>query len=70
MNCVERVMKASAALEDIYLYEKPACEHCKHTAWKRIFLRRNCQRATPANILDMGISLRVRVHLPGLHYFG
>ena len=70
MNYVKSVMEASVPLEDIYLYEKPACEFCKHTAWKRIFLQRNSQPATLANILDMGISLRVRVHLPGLHYFG
>lgn len=70
VNCIESVMKSTAALEDIYLYERPKCEYCKYTAWERKFLRRNSQPATPVNILDMGISLRVRVHLPGLHYFG
>ena len=34
VNCVESVMKAPAALEDVYMYEKPVCEYCKHTARK------------------------------------
>ncbi|XP_048537025.1 uncharacterized protein LOC125515575 isoform X1 [Triticum urartu] len=45
VNCIKSVMKTSAALEDVYMYEKPMCEYCKHTAWKRIFLRRNSQPA-------------------------
>uniref|UniRef100_A0A8R7V0G1 Uncharacterized protein n=1 Tax=Triticum urartu TaxID=4572 RepID=A0A8R7V0G1_TRIUA len=34
VNCIKSVMKTSAALEDVYMYEKPMCEYCKHTAWK------------------------------------
>ncbi|XBI50514.1 hypothetical protein VPH35_113903 [Triticum aestivum] len=63
VDYIAGVIEAAVGLEDIYLYEKPACETCKRNT-KDSYPRTNKERIALRNIFNWEMCSLARIHFP------